>query len=329
MYNCIYFSKCPGHSKASQKGWVLLAGCARQHLVGALPCQKVGKAEKGNKLRSWGLQVVQIHTFQNFKLKPLLILISKKISIYFHILSKNLKASLIWHCFCGTVPEKIVNTIIVAVSILGKHEAQICKKRRGPMHKTTSWSRFTAQVLGPCHCSSLFVTGPIMSLVQLCHLCPALLQLCSSATRTRLGLWGCLESWNSLLRAHRSYGTERKWCQPLDIRVQMSQRSRIMKPRIHNEYNELSVIHSYTSVVIKNSGTFRSWEPNTKVKLTGYQPERAVASCCDQPWAQNRASESFEKRMGRKRSVSTCWNCWKAGTVSFKKVNRVKNIQKL
>ena len=109
----------------------------------------------------------------------------------------------------------------------------------------------------------------------------------------------------------------------------MSQRSRIMKPRIQNEYNELSVIHSYTSVVIKNSGTFRSWEPNTKVKLTGYQPERAVASCCDQPWAQNRASESFEKRMGRKRSFSTCWNCWKAGTVSFKKVNRIKNIQKL
>ena len=101
--------------------------------------------------------------------------IKKILSIYFHILSKNLKASLIWHCFCGTVPEKIVNTIIVAVSILGKHEAQICKKRRGPMHKTTSWSRFTAQVLGPCHCSSLFVTGPIMSLVQLCHLCPALL----------------------------------------------------------------------------------------------------------------------------------------------------------
>jgi hypothetical protein len=96
--------------------------------------------------------------------------IKKILSIYFHILSKNLKASLIWHCFCGTVPEKIVNTIIVAVSILGKHEAQICKKRRGPMHKTTSWSRFTAQVLGPCHCSSLFVTGPIMSLVQLCHL---------------------------------------------------------------------------------------------------------------------------------------------------------------
>ena len=61
-----YFSKCPGHSKASQKGWVLLSGCAQQHLVGALPCQKEGKVEKGNKLKR-GPKVYKLYRFTPFK----------------------------------------------------------------------------------------------------------------------------------------------------------------------------------------------------------------------------------------------------------------------